>query len=105
MVLGLITEGVFGYSIMVQPTQRMQRVSLLQIVVILLGDGKMVKVNSMKKILSFVATLCLLMASASALVQYTGAPQFPYLVFGHVEWNTQNIANAQVELSNLNTGS
>lgn len=42
--------------------------------------------------------------SVSALVQYTGAPQLPYLVYGKVSWNDQLLAGARLEITNQGTG-
>ena len=41
---------------------------------------------------------------AVALVQYTGPPQMPYLVYGHVNWNDQLLAGTRLEITNQNTG-
>ena len=58
----------------------------------------------MKKIIPFLALFCLMMLGVSALVTYTGIPQFPYIIFGIVNWNTQPLGGVRVELTNLNTG-
>ena len=42
--------------------------------------------------------------SVSALEKYTGAPQPPYLIYGHVSWNNQLLAGARLEITNQNTG-
>src|SRR3990167_10503972 len=59
----------------------------------------------MKKIItSFMVIALLLMASVSALVQFTGAPSLPYIIFGFVDWQSQALGGARVELTNQNTG-
>lgn len=58
----------------------------------------------MKKILISIFLLCLMAIGASALVQYTGAPQLPYLIFGKVTWNDQLLAGTKLQITNTNTG-
>src|SRR3990167_6799268 len=74
------------------------RMLLLQIPHLLSEDGKM------KKLILFLTMFCLMLASANALVTYTGQPQFPYIVYGHVDWQSQALGGARVELTNQNTG-
>ena len=62
------------------------------------GDGKM-----FKKLLTFVTIFCLMLASVSALVRYTGPPQLPYLVFGTVEVNGNPGNNVQLTILNQGT--
>ena len=58
----------------------------------------------MKKISVFLTIFCMMAAIASALTQYTGPPQSPYLIFGQVNWNSQNLGGATIEITNLGTG-
>ena len=58
----------------------------------------------MKKLISILVLFCLMIASATALVVYTGQPQFPYIIYGHVDWQSQALGGARVELTNQNTG-
>src|SRR3990167_2711942 len=58
----------------------------------------------MKKIISFLAMMCLKALSVSALVIYTGTPSLPYTIYGHVDWQSQALGGARVELTNQNTG-
>ena len=56
------------------------------------------------KILLGILMVFLMSLSVSALVQYTGAPTVPYLVYGKVSWNDQLLSGARLEISNGNTG-
>ncbi len=47
---------------------------------------------------------CLMLGSVSALVQYTGSPGLPYIIYGHVEWNDQPLSSARLEITNAGTG-
>ena len=58
----------------------------------------------MKKIFVILTMFLLLALGVSALVKYTGIPQFPYLVYGNVNWNSQFLGGVRVELTNQNTG-
>jgi hypothetical protein len=58
----------------------------------------------MKKIILSLFLLCLMSMTALALVQYTGQPQAPYIVFGKVNWNGQLLAGARMQITNQNTG-
>lgn len=58
----------------------------------------------MKKLITFLVVFCLMIAGASALERYTGTPQLPYLIYGHVEWNEQMLSGARLETTNQNTG-
>ena len=58
----------------------------------------------MKKIILFLVLFCMMVTSAMALVPYTGLPQVPYIIYGHVEWNTQMLSGARIEVTNQNTG-
>ena len=59
----------------------------------------------MKKIItSFIVIALLAMSLASALVTYTGQPQFPYIIYGFVDWQSQALGGARIELTNVNTG-
>lgn len=40
----------------------------------------------------------------TALVQYTGRPTTPYLMYGHVVWNDQMLSGTRLEVTNQNTG-
>ncbi len=57
-----------------------------------------------KKLLTFITIFCLMMASVSALVRYTGSPQLPYLIFGTVEVNGNPGNNVQLTILNQGTG-
>jgi len=58
----------------------------------------------MKTLLITLFMVSLMTIGVSALVQYTGAPQLPYLVYGFVNWQGQNLAGARLEITNKNTG-
>lgn len=58
----------------------------------------------MKKIIPFLVLFCIMMLGTFALVQYTGAPSIPYILFGIVNWNNQNLGGARIEITNQNTG-
>ncbi len=58
----------------------------------------------MKKLIIPILVICLMVMSVSAVVQYTGTPQPPYLIFGEVSWNDQLLLGARLELTNQNTG-
>src|SRR3990167_4110669 len=58
----------------------------------------------MKKMIVFSALFFVMIISASALVPFTGAPLLPYIVFGFVDWQGQNLGGARVEITNQNTG-
>src|SRR3990167_8869093 len=58
----------------------------------------------MKKIIAVLTLFCLMIASASALVTFTGAPSLPYIIYGHVDWQSQALGGARIELTNQNTG-
>ncbi len=47
---------------------------------------------------------CMMLAPAMALVPFTGNPGLPYLVFGFVESNGQQVYRAQVAITNEATG-
>lgn len=58
----------------------------------------------MKKTIVYLIGMCLMLSMVSALVPYTGAPQLPYLVYGHVDWNDQLYSGARLRITNANTG-
>jgi len=58
----------------------------------------------MKKIIISMFLLCLMALGASALVQYTGQPQLPYLVYGKVSWNDQMLSGTRLTVTNAGTG-
>src|SRR3990167_1808375 len=60
--------------------------------------------GKMKRIVVFLVLFCLMIASANALVTYTGAPSLPYIIYGHVDWQNQNLGGARLEIANQNTG-
>jgi len=64
------------------------------------GDGKM----KMKQIISLLVALCLVVMPAVALVDYTGNPSMPYLVYGFVNWNDQLLSGTRLEITNQGTG-
>ena len=45
-----------------------------------------------------------MIGSVSGLVQYTGSPGLPYIIYGHVEWNDQPLSSARLEITNAGTG-
>lgn len=49
--------------------------------------------------------MCIILSlNVFSLVQYTGAPTVPYLIYGHVEWNNQFLAGVRLQVTNVNTG-
>jgi len=58
----------------------------------------------MKKIIFSLIMICLLAMSAYALVPYSGQPQLPYIIYGHVEWSGQMLSGSRLEVTNQNTG-
>src|SRR3990167_7100308 len=58
----------------------------------------------MKKLITFLALFCVMIASVNALVVYTGSPSLPYILFGFVDWQSKALGGARVELTNQNTG-
>lgn len=56
-----------------------------------------------KIILSWIVFL-MIIATTSALVTYTGAPEIPYLAFGNVESNGDPVPNAKITVLNEATG-
>lgn len=58
----------------------------------------------MKRIISILALFCIMSLSVSSLVTYTGQPQFPYIIYGFVNWQSQALNGARIELTNVNTG-
>src|SRR3990167_3115318 len=59
---------------------------------------------NMKKLIPFLVLFCLIAFSSSALVVYTGQPQFPYIIYGHVDWQSQALGGVRLEITNQNTG-
>ena len=59
----------------------------------------------MKKLITLLILACMMtLPAVVGLVQYTGTPQLPYLVYGHVEWNAQMLAGTRLQITNEATG-
>ncbi len=61
-------------------------------------------VIKMKKIITLLTMFLFMIGSVSGLVQYTGSPGLPYIIYGHVEWNDQPLSSARLEITNAGTG-
>ncbi len=59
---------------------------------------------NMKKMLVFPIVFLIVIATAAALVTYTGAPQMPYIIYGVVDWNSQGLGSVDVQITNSDTG-
>src|SRR3990167_2149373 len=58
----------------------------------------------MKKIIPILALALMMILGVSALVPFTGTPSLPYILFGFVDWQTQSLGGARIQLTNQNTG-
>lgn len=58
----------------------------------------------MKKLISIIVLFCLMLFSVSAFVKYSGAPSVPYIIYGHVDWQSQALGGARVQITNQNIG-
>jgi len=59
----------------------------------------------MKRLITLLMLACMMtLPAVVGLVQYTGTPQLPYLVYGHVEWNEQMLAGTRLQITNEATG-